>query len=181
MCGNSGPLNSSLSIKPTATDGMSEYTKTFDDELDWNLLDQLHKVVLQISTFCFRTKQICLTVLIAVAGLLVKFTGDKLDTSVFVAGLVIPLCFWFLDSVAYYYQVKIRGMMDNIRERLRERNTEQLVQGITHERVIDNRRVDQPQYRKILGAFFNHSMWMYCILIVIDTVLWFLFARGTFQ
>ncbi len=82
---------------------MVEYTKTFDDELDWELLDQLHKVVLQISTFCFRTKQICLTVLIAVASLLLKFTGDKLDTSVFVAGLVTPLFFWFLDSIAYYY------------------------------------------------------------------------------
>jgi hypothetical protein len=68
-----------------------EYRKSFEDELDWNLLDELHKVVLQISNFCFYTKQICLTVDVAAIGILIKFTHNKLDTSIFVAGLLIPL------------------------------------------------------------------------------------------
>lgn len=97
-----------------------EYKKSFEDEFDWNLLEQLHKVVLQISSFCFRTKQICITIEIALIGLLIKFTNNKLDTSVFIASFVIPLAFWFLDSVAYYYQVKLRGMMNNIQERLKK-------------------------------------------------------------
>lgn len=75
---------------------MNEYTRTVEDELDWSLLNQLHAVVLQIGTFCFRTKQVCLTVLVGVVGLITALTSDKLDTSIFVAGLLIPTCFWLL-------------------------------------------------------------------------------------
>jgi uncharacterized membrane protein len=92
-----------------------EYTKSFEDELDWNLLEQLHKVVLQISSFCFRTKQICITIEIALIGLLIKFTDSKIDTSVFVAGFVIPLAFWFLDSIAYYYE---KQLLEKIKDSL---------------------------------------------------------------
>ncbi|WP_139218588.1 hypothetical protein [Nitrosomonas aestuarii] len=88
--------------------------RTFQDELDWTLFDQLHRVVLQISGFCFRTKQICLTLVVAVVGLLIKFTDSGLDHSIFVAGAVIPAGFWFLDSVAYFYQSKMRGLMASI-------------------------------------------------------------------
>ena len=37
------------------------YTKSLQDELDWKLLDQLHGVVAQISSFCFETKKLCVT------------------------------------------------------------------------------------------------------------------------
>lgn len=94
---------------------MAGYDRTVEDELDWSLLNQLHAVVLQIGSFCFRTKQVCLTVLIAVLGILRAVTSNELDQSFFVAGLLIPVCFWFLDSVAYFYQVKVRGVMDSVR------------------------------------------------------------------
>ena len=67
------------------------YTKTLQDELDWKLLDQLSGVVSQISSFCFETKKFCVTTLFVVMTLMVKFTSDKLDDSIFVAGLLIPL------------------------------------------------------------------------------------------
>src|SRR5262245_5614196 len=103
------------------------YTKTFEDELDWKLFDQLHGVVSQISSFCFETKKFCVTTEFVVLTLMFKFTADKLDHSLFVAGLVIPLSFWFLDAVGYYYQVKLRGMMESIRVRLGDRNSRQIV------------------------------------------------------
>jgi len=156
---------------------MAEYKRTFEDELEWNLLDQLHRVVLQISTFCFRTKQICLTVEFVVIGLLVKFTENKLNESIFVAGLVIPLCFWFLDGVAYYYQVKLRGVMDNIREKLRNRNSTTLV-AAGQERVIEQERTVRSQLSKLGSSFINHSMWLYYFLLCIDIILWILFRRG---
>lgn len=74
------------------------YTKTFEDELDWKLFDQLHGVVSQISSFCFETKKFCVTTAFVVLTLMINFTGDKLDHSLFVTGLVIPLCFWFLSN-----------------------------------------------------------------------------------
>jgi hypothetical protein len=103
------------------------YAKTLDDELDSKLLAQLHSVVSQISSFCFETKKFCVTAEFVVLTLLVRFTADKLDHSLFVAGLAIPLCLWFLDAVAYYYQVKIRGTMESIRQRIKNRNQQQIV------------------------------------------------------
>lgn len=157
-----------------------EYKKSFEDELDWNLLDQLHKVVLQISTFCFRTKQICLTVEIAVIGLLIKFTDNKLDESVFIAGLIIPFCFWFLDSIAYFYQVKLRGIMDNIRIRLKERNS-QLVISDSLFNVIKKERIEKNKIKIVLDSYFNHSMWLYYILLVSDTLLWISYRMELIQ
>jgi len=163
----------------------SEYKKSFEDELDWNLIDQLHKVVLQISGFCFRTKQICLTVNIAVIGLLIKFTENKLDKSVFVAGLVVPLAFWFLDSIAYYYQVKVRGTMKEMRENLRNRNVQALIQPqencLQAESVISSKRIHKSNLKNITSAAFNHSMWLYALLIAADTVCWLLFNSEYIQ
>lgn len=156
---------------------ITEYRKSFEDELDWNLLDQLHKVVLQISTFCFRTKQICLTVEFVVIGLLVKFTENKLDESIFVAGLAIPLCFWFLDGVAYFYQVKLRGIMDNIRDQLHNRNSTSIVEN-EHGKVIEHKRIVRAQLSKIISSFINNSMWLYFFLLCADIILWILFRKG---
>lgn len=153
-----------------------EYRKSFEDELDWNLLDELHKVVLQISNFCFYTKQICLTVDVAAIGILIKFTHNKLDTSIFVAGLLIPLCFWVLDAIAYFYQVKIRGVMDSIRARLKERNSKKLVLGDV-QCVIAQERVKKSRGARLAMALFNHSMWFYCFLSATDVVLWIMWHR----
>ena len=103
------------------------YEKTLEDELDWKLLDQLHHVVSQISGFCFETKKFCVTTEFVVLAFVVKFTSNKLDRSVFVVALIIPVCFWFLDAVAYYYQAKLRGTMDAIRDRLRSRQSKHIV------------------------------------------------------
>jgi hypothetical protein len=157
---------------------MSQYTKNFEDELDWNMLSQLHNVVLQISGFTFRIKEVCLTVEIGVMGLLFKLTHDSLDPSVFIAGIIIPVCFWFLDSTAYYYQVKLRSIMDKIQERLRERNTEKLVYDNKFQRVIEKERSLRPQIEQWLASFFNQSMLMYYILIIVVSFLWYLFSAG---
>lgn len=159
---------------------MSEYKRTLEDELDWSLLNQLHNVVLQTSTFCFRTKQICLTVDVAVVGVLLKLTENILDPSIFVAGLFIPLSFWFLDSIGYFYQVKIRGIMDNIRERIKKRNTEQII-APELSKVIDEDRVKVSQAKKAGNAFFNHSMWLYGLLIAADAFLYGAFCMGAIK
>lgn len=150
------------------------YTKSLDDELDWKLLDQLYGVVSQISNFCFETKKFCVTTEFVVLTLLAKFTTDKLDHSLFVAAFVIPVCFWFLDAVAYYYQVSIRGAMDALRERIKDRNEDCLIttSGIP---VIAPERVNKPPWQRIYDAAFNHSMWMYGFLIGADVLVWCLY------
>lgn len=153
------------------------YTKSLDDELDWKLLDQLFGVVSQISNFCFETKKFCITTEFVVLTLLVKFTADKLDHSIFVAGLIIPVCFWFLDAVAYYYQVKIRGAMEAIRKQIKNRHREQLVNSSGNP-VIEPERINKALHCRVFDAVVNHSMWIYVFLIIADLVVWRLFTCG---
>lgn len=153
------------------------YTKTLQDELDWKLLDQLSGVVSQISSFCFETKKFCVTTLFVVLTLMVKFTSDKLDHSIFTAGLCIPLSFWFLDSTGYFYQVKIRGTMEQIRLRLASRDQRSLVAS-DGTGIIAKDRVNAPSYRRILDSAVNHSMWLYAVLVVADLAVWALFNAG---
>ena len=159
------------------------YVKSLDDELDWKLLEQLHKVVLQLSDTCFKIKQICVTAQIAVATLLVKFTDNNLDDSIFVAGLLIAFLFWFLDGVTFYYQVKIRGTMNGITERLKSRQPEKATilaaDGSPLPEVIGSERADRSLPRRIRDSFFNHSMWLYWVLMGVASALWFAFRNSS--
>jgi hypothetical protein len=150
------------------------YTKSLNDELDWKLLDQLHGAVSQISNFCFEIKKFCITTLFIVLAFVIKFTSDKLDHSIFATGLIIALCFWFLDATGYYYQVKLRGMMNAIRERLASEHSTKIVNSLSAN-VIEPSRVEAPLYKRILAAGFNHSMWLYAILLVINFSTWGLY------
>ncbi|ASR89687.1 hypothetical protein [Alcaligenes faecalis] len=153
------------------------YTKSLQDELDWKLLDQLHGVVTQISSFCFEIKKFCVTTLFVVMTLIVKFTSDKLDHSIFVAALLIPVCFWFLDATGYFYQVKLRGTMESIRQRLTSRDENSLVSG-TGAVVIAPSRASASIRDRVVDAGFNHSMWLYLLLVLINMVVWLLFVAG---
>lgn len=156
------------------------YIKTLHDELDWKLLDQLHGAVAQISNFCFEIKKFCVTTLFVVLTLMIKFTSDKLDHSIFVAGLVIPLCFWFMDATGYFYQVKLRGTMEAIRTRLASRDEQQLVVAPGGQ-VIEPSRASAPAHKRVLTAGFNHSMWLYVLLVAIDLSIWFLYLVGSIK
>lgn len=154
------------------------YEKTLEDELDWKLIDELHTAVSQISSFCFETKKFCVTTEFVVLTLLVKFTKDRLDLALFVAALSVPLCFWFLDAVAYYYQVKIRGNMELARTRIKGRHQEQLL--TTTGSVIAQDRINKSTLQSVISAVFNHSMWIYGLLIGVDLIVWFLYEKGLF-
>jgi hypothetical protein len=154
-----------------------QYVKTLEDELDWKLFDQLYGVVSQISGFCFEIKKFCVTTIFVVLTLMVKFTNDHLDYSIFLAAVVITVCFWFLDSVAYFYQVKLRGSMNAIRDRILARNPKQIID-LGAIRVIAPGRIERSAFFRVKDAFFNHSMWLYAFLITIELILWALFRTG---
>lgn len=156
------------------------YTKSLQDELDWKLMDQLHGAVTQISSFCFEIKKFCVTTLFVVMTLLVKFTSDKLDHSIFVAGLIIPVCFWFLDATGYFYQVKLRGTMESIRKRLASPYKKSRP-SVKDTPVIAPSRSSASVPMRVFKAGFNHSMWLYLFLVLIDGILWKMFIAGYFK
>lgn len=171
MAQNSG-ISPHMTTKP--------YTKTLQDELDWKLLDQLHGVVMQISNFCFETKKLCVAIEFVVLALMAKFTKESLDHSIFVAAIVIPVSFWFLDATAYFYQVKLRGTMETIRLRLASLESNPLVtpQGT---QIIQPDRSSSPLYKRVKDAMFNHSMWLYAVLVAADLVVWKLYSSGAIK
>ena len=158
-----------------------EQSKSFDkslqDELDLKLLDQLAATVSQISNFCFETKKFCITTEFVAMSLLVKFTVDKLDHSLFVAGIAIPFCFWFLDAVAYFYQVRLRGKMNSIQDGMILRNVGAVAVS-NASTVIEKSRLNKSKIRLVRNAAINHSMWTYALLGGIDLLTWMLFGAG---
>jgi hypothetical protein len=153
------------------------YRRSLDDELDWKRIDQLYGVVTQLSGFCFETKKFCVTTEFVILALLVKLTDGALDRAFFIAGFAIPICFWFLDSVAYFYQVKLRAAMDEACDHIRERNRRHLLDG-SGGVVIAQERVMRSPARKVADAVFNHSMWLYVVLTVSDILVWNAFRVG---
>jgi hypothetical protein len=151
--------------------------KSTEEEIDWKLLDQLHGAVSQISSFCFEVKKFCVTTLFAAITVVLTITARKLDHSVFIVGLLIPLCFWFLDATGYYYQVKLRGMMEAIKVRLAKRSGNQIVSASGLE-IISASRTSASAQRRVLDAGFNHSMWVYLLLVVLDLLAWALYSSG---
>lgn len=118
-----------------------------------------------------RNKEICVTTEFVVLALLAKMTDGALDRAFFIAAFAIPVCFWFLDSVAYFYQVKLRGAMDEAYDRIRERNRQHLLDG-SGDVVIAQERIMRSLARRVVDAVLNHSMWLYAVLVIADFVVW---------
>lgn len=153
------------------------YRRSLEDELDWKRVDQLYGVVTQLSGFCFETKKFCVTTEFLILALLAKLTNGALDMAFFIAGFAIPICFWFLDSVAYFYQVKLRGAMDETYGHLRERNRRHLLDDAGAV-VIAQERVMRSPVHRVIDAVLNHSMWLYVVLAASDVIVWHIFQSG---
>jgi hypothetical protein len=161
-------------------DNIKPYIKTLEHELDWKHLDQLSGTVSQISSFCFETKKFCVTTLFVALTLMVKFTSNKPDSPIFVAGFVIPVCFWLLDAIGYFYQVKLRGMMEEIRTRLALGSEKRLIT-VSNKQIINPSRASASKSRRVRDAFFNHSMWLYPLIILINVIVLALYCSGVIK
>jgi hypothetical protein len=117
------------------------------------------------------------TTLFVVITVLAKFTQDKLDHSIFVTAVIITILFWFLDSVSFYYQVKLRGMMNGIRESIHKRAKTQIISN-TISQAIQPDRIANKQYKLVFDAVFNHSMWLYGILSALTAIFWTAYGLG---
>jgi hypothetical protein len=85
-----------------------------EDDLDKDQLDQLHAATLKASDACFEMKKLCATVLVPTGTLVALLSDRVLNPSVFVSALAVIVVFWMADSVAFYYQRKLRDAMAEI-------------------------------------------------------------------
>lgn len=154
------------------------FQKSLLDEIDFKTVDQIHGAVSQISSFCFELKKLCVATLFIALTFIIKFTGENLDSVIFKSSYCMILSFWFLDSVAYYYQVKLRGKMQDKFEEILDRNNGKHITNHNGESIIDKKRTQGSLCKQIFNAGVNHSMWLYLLLTIISSVSHLLFING---
>lgn len=137
-----------------------------EDEIDWERVDQFHAAALQIGRNCFLLKQVCVGLLVGILTLIWRLAGE-LDESFFVAGFAIPLGFWFMDATSFFYQEKLRLLINGVFDEIRRRSGETNLVGPSGD-VIETERAG-PGRR--LRAVFNHSMWLYPLLMIASIAL----------
>jgi hypothetical protein len=130
-------------------------------------VDQLHAAVLAASSNCFELKKLCATVVVPAMVLIQNFVkpaadrGDGfLDPIFFIAGGVIISFFWFADAVSYFYQAKIRKLMDAV-----------AVEWQSEAGAIKPRHIAWEPGRRPptwLNSLFNPSMYFYAALGFVD-------------
>lgn len=134
------------------------------DELNKIQIDQLHKATLNFSDNSLETKKLCVTVESAVLTLLAGiYKNDSIDTWIKTATIfciIIPILFYLVDSVLWFYQNRLREKMlieeNEIRARhgLVSRNIE----------IMSNRK-------RVFKSLFNGSQIMYLGLVVISVLI----------
>ena len=125
--------------------------KEIQDKLNWDNINQLHNAVSNFSRQSFDIKKLWITVEISVITLLSSLKVGDIDFAVLIIELVV-IFFYFLDSMTYYYQNKLRYKMEAERNAIRKRY------GIKYK---------SPNQEKcsIFKALFNWSHLLYYVVL----------------
>lgn len=127
------------------------------DELDKIQIDQLHKATLNFSNNSLETKKLCVTAQIAVytllAGIYKESPLSSLVISLELVGFFIPVLFYAVDVVLYFYQDRLRENMNNKINSIRKRH------GLKSEPIIRNKK-------RLWRSFINGSQVLYLGLLI---------------
>ncbi|ATZ65161.1 hypothetical protein [Acinetobacter bereziniae] len=126
----------------------------YEDELDNQLIKQLHESTLKISEQCFGYKKLCVGLIGIVLTALLKLGSSTswLENSI----IIFVLCtgFWICDVIAYYYQKVNRYKMAKLSKNIKSRNE------INDTEILQK----QPAW---VDSFFNASMGLYYYIMII--------------
>ncbi len=142
-----------------------EYKRSCEDEIAWANIDQLHAATLQISQSCFEYKKLCVGFLAAAMTVIIKFTENSIDHSLFLIPISIVFGFWLADSTAYFFQRATRKKMETEMSKIESRNQ------------IENENKPYTSVSKF-EALFNGSMTLYYVLFLISLIWWISFECG---
>jgi hypothetical protein len=142
----------------------NEYKRSCLDEIEWTEIDQLHAATLQLSNSCYEYKKICVTFLGVAITALTAITKGIINDNYFLLSIIIIIGFLISDVLSYYYQRKLRGIMDKKIGKIAIRND---IQGYEISTLKMSR----------MGALFNPSMILYYMLLGLSIGAWFLFKQ----
>jgi len=131
---------------------LSDEQRVIADELDKIQIDQLHKATLNFSNNSLETKKLCVTVQIAVYTLLAG-----LVIALELLGILIPVLFYAVDVVLYFYQDSLRENMNKRMDEIKQRN------GLPV-------RSENRSKRRLFLSFFNGSQILYLGLIIVSII-----------
>ncbi|WP_146016829.1 hypothetical protein [Akkermansia muciniphila] len=139
-------------------------------------IDQLHKATLSISNQTFAIKKMCVFILTATLGIMQNFRKENncSDYSgIILCGTIIML-FYLADSVAYYYQSKLRNLMRKIELEIKENNNAYCKDcGQCRENIKLGSKVF-PKIVLLKKSAVNGSHFFYVVLFLICIVFFYL-------
>lgn len=160
-----------------------EYKKTLEDEIDWKVIDQLHNATLKFSATSLELKKILFVLVGILTPAIIKMSGGKLDMSLFITMYLLLLTFWFLDSFTYYYQEKLRSVMNSRFEQIRARNA--VVKPVNTLAQLNNEgetiESSRDESKRKFRSFLNSSMCIYPVLIALNSIGFVLFCFGVIR
>lgn len=135
--------------------------KKIADDLDKIQIDQLHKATLNFSNNSLETKKLCVTMQIAIYTLLASiYKQSSLSDFVIaleVLGIFIPILFYAVDVVLYFYQDRLRENMDSRLNEIKKRNGLPI-------------HIENKDKGRLLRSFFNGSQILYFGLIIVSII-----------
>jgi hypothetical protein len=140
-----------------------EYKRCVEDELDWTSVEQLHAATLQISNSCYEYKKVCVSFLTAAVTAFITLNKNGINQNLFILASVVVLGFWLADATAYYYQRKLRLLIEKTKAQIANRN------GVENKNL--NRNLPKPS----LQDLFNLSMTLYYVLLGMSCFGWLLY------
>lgn len=100
-----------------------EYKKSFEDEVDWTIINQLHSATSRFSSASIELKKMFIILIGIAIPAIINLADSKLDFSLFATIYVLTITFWYLDGFTYFYQEKLRSKMDERFSKLKGNNS----------------------------------------------------------
>ena len=151
----------------------TEYKSTFEDEVDWKIIEQLHTATSRFSSVSTELKKMYLILIGIAIPTIIKLSNDSLDLSLFVTLYIFTLTFWYLDSYTYYHQENLRSKMDIRFKSLKERNTINTEDNSeTDEYTLENNRTASDRWKR---AFKDSSLRIYHVFLALNTLVFGLY------
>lgn len=133
-------------------------TNNTQDKLNWNNINQLHDAISNFSKQSFDIKKLWITIEVSIVTLLLTLKVS--EKTIFVAIGAVLLFFYFLDSMTYYYQDKLRKSMTDEQNEIRKRNN-----------------LKELEFRgkcRVFRSLFNWSHLLYYVVLLFVIVLYFI-------
>lgn len=133
-------------------------TNNTQDKLNWNNINQLHDAISNFSKQSFDIKKLWITIEVSIVTLLLTLKVS--EKTILVAIGAVLLFFYFLDSMTYYYQDKLRKSMTDEQNEIRKRNN-----------------LKELEFRgkcRVFRSLFNWSHLLYYVVLLFVIVLYFI-------